>query len=303
MPLPSPSATRAHTQERRPHECRHRQSSPESHTHARPPVCRCTREPGPAAHFLRPPAPPATRAHPPRGVGTVRLTHQRVSQAPAVPVTLPCSHAHPVGLVPVSHVHTHVHTGLWQGLAHGHTQKRSVVPARGVHARVARSPALPVGHVHVCTPTRTRHGWFQAHAHTHAVVTRPVSSCHMHTRTPWCPAPPVMRAHTHTCAVGPGSTCPLHKHVHVALSPAPLRQGGQEGGGWCWPRAEAPHQPFGPWGAGQPGAIPQCPGPWGVTVVCLHPEGTLILQDLLTLKMAQPCVSWHSRCHGGMSWA
>lgn len=47
---------------------------------------------------------------------------------------------------------------------------------------------------------------------------------------------------------------------------------------------------LGPWGRGQPGAIPPCPGPWGVTVVCLHPEGTLILQELLALRMSQPCV-------------
>lgn len=32
---------------------------------------------------------------------------------------------------------------------------------------------------------------------------------------------------------------------------------------------------LGPWGPGQPGAIPVCPGPWGVTVVYLHPEGAV----------------------------
>lgn len=193
VPLPSPSGARAHTREQRPHECRHRQSSPESHTHARPPVCRCTREPGPAAHFLRPPAPPATRAHPPRGVGTVRLTHQRVAQAPAVPVTPPCAHTHPVGLVPVSHVHTHVHARLW----HVGTLKNAAwsLPVERTHAWCGLR--LCLWGTYTRTPTRTRHGWFRARAHTHAVVTRPGSSCHMRSHTPRCLAPPAMRVRTH----------------------------------------------------------------------------------------------------------
>lgn len=120
----------------------------------------------------------------------------------------------------------------WPCLSHVHTQKRGVVPAHGVHTHTWRvlRPCLwgtymyEHPHAHVT-------GGFRL-MHTHAVVTHPVSSCHMRTRTPQCPAPPVMRArtHAHLCR-GPW--------FHVSLAQARARSAvpspavtGWAGGRW-----------------------------------------------------------------------
>lgn len=234
----APSVTRARAQARRAGECRRRRSSPVSHAHARSPLCRCTREPGPAARFLRAPAPPVTHVHPPVAhVGTachIRTpacecwrcpsdTRTCVSWAPAVPVTLFPTLTLAMGRVCLCHVCTRV--CIWGC----HRAWLHLSPVC-THAQVVVRLCLLCTHARVQPPTSTRHGLsLPPCTRTHRVVTHHVPSCHK--RMPQWLALPV--THTCTAVAGPESTClaqaRTRAHTSWSMFPLPMGTGRREG--------------------------------------------------------------------------
>lgn len=244
----APSVTRARAQARRAGECRRRRSSPVSHAHARSPLCRCTREPGPAARFLRAPAPPVTHVHPPVAhVGTacrIRTpacecwrcpsdTRTCVSRAPAVPVTLFATLTLAMGHVCVCHVCTRI---CIRGCHRAWLHLSPVC----THAQVVVRLCLSCTHTRVQPPTSTCRGLsLPPCTHTHTVVTRHVPSCHK-CMPQWLALPVTRTRARPSRALSPPV---LHKHarVHAPAGQCSRCRWGRAGGrgSQCWLRTTA----------------------------------------------------------------
>lgn len=201
----------------------------------------------------------------------------------------------------VSRLHTHLHTGLSQGLA---------APVTCMHTRAGRGPALPFVHTHTRTTTHEHLSWAvpaAMYTHTHG--------CHAP-----CPFLSQVHAavagsacHTHTCTAitGPESTCLAQARTCARTSwsmfPLPMGTGRREGVPML-----APHHSVAAQVSQARRAAPVSALHWG----CPHQHGDwgswVTSQPVLVLR-----VPWHRvpvlrvygrvlcccRCCGVVSWS